>query len=938
MQPSGCKRRRLLTVSEPRPLGEVDRPSTSLFGRDDELIRLYRIVEELPDRGGAFVVRGEAGIGKSELLAAASEWARSLGVAVLSANGVESEAQLPFAGLHQLLLPSLNRTTGLPAPQRNALEMAFGLAAPKGARDVFLIGLATLGLISEMSADGPVLLTVDDAQWLDRSSANALAFVARRLEWEPAALLIAVRDGVPSDLDEVGLTELAIERLDDDAARSLLDLRGAHLSEDLKIRVLKEAAGNPLALTELPLAASSLKREPTHGSGALPLTARLERAFAARLGDLDADARALLLVAALDEAEPDRLMAAAERFHERPIGPDAWTPAEDAGLGKLDSNGFQFRHPLVRSAVEQTASAEERRRAHAALATVLADDPDRATWHAAGAAPGPDEHVALQLEAAAERAQLRGAHAVAATVWERSARLTPDVARRALRLHRAAQLAWELGRSSDSARLFRESNLLGLPSFEQAEAAHYLETFEGSLSSADAALRAFVAVAEQRQAAGDDRGAIKALESVLVRVFWGELSEDVRRDASELVKGLDVPLDDPLRLSSLGAIDPVRHGADVIQQLRTISAAGVADALDAFHLGYAGSVVWAPELTRPFLRTSAGLLRADGRLGQLGIVLAHQAWNDLHFGATRAAIAAASEAAQLAEDSRFFLYVPASRLAEAIAIAERGDRDTAEDLIAEMEAILLTRDSSPLLTMVAIARGRAELAAGRFTEAFGHLSRLFDHADVAYHRWASGTELADLVEAAVHGGEDLVRVRALLPEWRQIAAATRSQQLHVQLAYATAMLASDSEAEESFQAAIASGSAAWPFFSARAKLAFGAWLRRQRRAAESRLPLRQAAETFDALGQMSRAVRARRELRASGETARRRTPGAWAQLTPQELQVAQLAAEGLSNKEVAERLYLSTRTVGTHLYRLFPKLGITSRAELRDALPAVEEA
>jgi DNA-binding NarL/FixJ family response regulator len=239
--------------------------------------------------------------------------------------------------------------------------------------------------------------------------------------------------------------------------------------------------------------------------------------------------------------------------------------------------------------------------------------------------------------------------------------------------------------------------------------------------------------------------------------------------------------------------------------------------------------------------------------------------------------------------------------------------------------------------MVAIARGRSELAAGRFTEAFGHLSRLFDPADVAYHRWARGTELADLVDAAVHGRGDLVLVRAVLAEWRQIAATTGAQHLQVQLAYGAAMLADDSEAEELFQLAIAAGAAGWPFYSARAKLAFGAWLRRQRRAAESRLPLRQAAETFDALGQVSRAVQARRELRASGETARRRTPEAWAQLTPQELQVAQLAAEGLSNKEIAERLYLSTRTVGTHLYRLFPKLGITSRAELRDALPTVEE-
>jgi len=925
-------------VSEPSSVSEIDHPPPSLLGRDEELARLYRIVDELADHGGALVVRGEAGIGKSTLLAAASERAHSLGLTVLSANGVESEAQLPFAGLHQLLLPSLGLRSELPELQRHALEMAFGLTAPSGAPDVFLIGLATLGLISEMAAYAPVLLAVDDAHWLDRSSAKALAFVARRLELEPVALLVTVRDGVPSDIDEAGLAELQIGRLDDDAARSLLDVRGADLSEDLKVRVLQEAAGNPLALTELPIAASGLKLEPTSGFETFPLTARLERAFAGRLGDLDADARALLLVAALDEAEPDRLTAAAERFRGGAISPHGWATAVAAGLGELAPEGFRFRHPLVRSAVEQAASVDERRRAHAALAETLADDPDRAAWHAAGAAAGPDEKVAVRLEAAAERAQLRGAHAVAAAALERSARLTPDLGRRGLRLHRAGCLAWELGHSGESARLFREANQLGLPPFEQAEAAHYLETFEGSLSSADAAVGAFVAVAEQRQAAGNDRGAIDALASVMVRVYWGELGEDVRRNASELVKGLHVPLDDPLRLSFLGAVDPVRNGADVIRQLRAVSAPVVADAGDAFHLGYAGSVVWAHELTRPFLRTSVGLLRADGRLGQLGIALAHQAWNDVYFGATRSALAAASEAAQLAEESNFFLYVPASRLAEAIALAEREERDLADGLIAEMEAVLLSKGSSPLLTMVAIARGRAELAAGRFAEAFGHLSRVFDPTDVAYHRWARGTVLADLVEAAVHGGGDLVLVHAVLAEWRQIAATTGAQHLHVQVAYAAAMLADDPDAEALFQLAIATGPGGFPFFAARAKLAFGAWLRRQRRAAESRVPLRQAAETFDALGQMSRAAQARRELRASGETPRRRTPEAWAQLTPQELQVAQLAAEGLSNKEVAERLYLSTRTVGTHLYRLFPKLGITSRTELRDALPAVEEA
>jgi AAA ATPase domain len=388
-----------VTVGEPTSeVSKTHGTPQSLRGRAEELARLYRMVDDLSHHGGAIVVRGEAGIGKSALLAATSRHAHDRGAMVLSASGVESEAQFPFAGLHQLLRPSLSLLPRLPEPQRHALEMAFGLGSHRGVSDVFLIGLATLGLVSELATETPVLLVVDDAHWLDRSSSKALAFVARRLEMEPAVLLLAVRDEVSNDIDEAGLAELRVGRLDSDASRALLDVTGAGLSEDLKGRILEAAAGNPLALTELPIAVSGLKLEPTSGVEALPLTMRLERAFAARLGSLDGDARALLLLAALDEAEPDRLMAAAEILRGGAIRPDGLAPAVAAGLGELADEGFHFRHPLVRSAVEQTASPEERRRAHAALAEALADDPDRAAWHAAGAAAGPDEEAAARTQ------------------------------------------------------------------------------------------------------------------------------------------------------------------------------------------------------------------------------------------------------------------------------------------------------------------------------------------------------------------------------------------------------------------------------------------------------------------------------------------------------------------------------------------------------------
>jgi ATP/maltotriose-dependent transcriptional regulator MalT len=307
-----------------------------------------------------------------------------------------------------------------------------------------------------------------------------------------------------------------------------------------------------------------------------------------------------------------------------------------------------------------------------------------------------------------------------------------------------------------------------------------------------------------------------------------------------------------------------------------------------------------------------------------------EAWADLRPGAVRQAITRAAEAARIAEEIRALRYLVAARLAQAIASAEQGDDETSERLIAEAEALLVPLGANPMLSLPAYARGRLALAREQFGEAYEHLLRIFDPSAAAFHPFVRGWALADLADAAVRGDGDLDAIRGYLAEWEQVAAATRAPHLEVQVA--AAILATDAVAERHFRVAIASAQADWPFYAARAQLAYGAWLRRHRRMTQSRAPLREAAETFEALGLLRYAERARRELRASGETVRRRDPGAWAQLSPQELQIAQLAAEGLSNREIGEQLYLSHRTVESHLYRLFPKLGVTSRAQLRDAL------
>jgi DNA-binding CsgD family transcriptional regulator len=313
----------------------------------------------------------------------------------------------------------------------------------------------------------------------------------------------------------------------------------------------------------------------------------------------------------------------------------------------------------------------------------------------------------------------------------------------------------------------------------------------------------------------------------------------------------------------------------------------------------------------------------------------YEAWAEVREGAARIAITAAAEAVQLSQETRQVRFGIVGQLVQAVASVELGADEDAERLISTAEAMLLPLGANPLLSQVALARGRQALAYERFADAYADLLRIFDPNDAGYQRFVGGWVLADFADAALHGDGDRQVVDGLLREWEAIAKATGAPRLDVQLRYAKAILADDADAEPLYESAIHSGSDGWSFYSARAQLAYGAWLRRQHRMIDSRAPLREAAQSFEALGLLRFAERARRELRASGEAPRRRVPEAWAQLTPQELQIAQLAAEGLSNREIGERLYLSHRTVGSHLYRLFPKLGVTSRTQLRDALGPV---
>jgi AAA ATPase domain len=795
---------------------EVGVATTSqlLLGRDRELAELYTLIDRIEDRGGTVVLRGEAGIGKSALLAAAKERALDRGVTVVSTTGAVSESRLAFAGLHQLVLPMLDRLDLLPEPQRRALATAFGIAGGD-APDLFLVGLATLGLIAERAAETPLLVVVEDAHELDRSSSEVLEFVARRVESDPAVLIFAVREGVPSSFDDADLPELRLAGLDMDASNALLDRAAATLPAELKRRILEEAAGNPLALIELPVAATELG---THAapSGPLPLTARLEQAFTSRLTNLATDVRRLLFLAALEEVDLVELGRAAGTA----LTPDDLTQAVAAGLGTLDSGRFRFRHPLIRSAVEQAATPEELRDAHADLAEALVGEPDRAVWHRAAAASGPHEEVALALDAAAERARLRGGGDVAVAAYERAAELTADSGARARRLFLAGELALDLGRPTEGVPLLRAARQLGLPAPEHTIASFYLELAESTWSG-PATIRDFARIARELADSGQGQRALDALATVSVRAFWERLDDETRREIAAISDEIQAPADDPARLLVLGSLDPIRRGRQVVERVGRLSPVGLSDPEQLFTVGAAAQSAWADTLALPFLQAAAAGSRAEGRLKLLAHTLVFKAWSELHTGTVRRAITSAAEGARIAEEMRALRYVMAARLAQAVAGAEQGEDETPERLIAESEALLVPLGSTPMLALPALARGRLALAGERFGEAYEHLVRIFDPAGVAFHPFVRGWALADLADAAVRGDGDLDAVRGYVAEWETVAAATGAPHLQVQVAYASAVLATGARAEQQYRIAIASGQADWPFYVARTQLAYG---------------------------------------------------------------------------------------------------------------------
>lgn len=912
----------------------------TLLGRDREITVLHDLLDHIDERGGALVVRGEAGIGKSALLADARTHAKARGLRTLIVTGVQSESVLSFAGLHQLMQPVLDHASQPLKPQQKTLLAAFGMAEIANPSRL-LIALAALELLSDAAAQAPLLLLIEDAQWLDPSTAEVLAFVARRLESEPIALLVAVRDGAESIFTEAGLPELHLKGLDGVSSITLLSKSGWDLDSTLTQRVLQEAQGNPLALLELPVAI----RDRGSDEGALPLsmlplTARLESAFLVRAATLSDATRTFLLVAASDDGDDlgEILAASSIVLSSSEVAGDALSSALQSTLVSSDGRHLHFRHPLVRSAIYQGASAWKRHAAHMALATVLSDAPNRRVWHSAASVFGTNDRVSAELEGAAERAEQRGDVDGAVVALERAGQLATQPSRRGELLLKAGLQAAMLGRHGDAVRLFRAIEPLQLGARERVQLNWYRELYDdtGRAWSGATRLRDFVQIANEAHQDGDDDLALRFLNDVSVRCYWSNPDEQTRQLIVASAERLAVREDTPALIETLALAAPIERGALVLERLAHLPPPDSSDPLAMFKVADAAGGVGAMDTAARFVLAAVAGLRARGWLGELARALVNQAYAAIHTGNWQLAMVAADEAKRLAREAGLKTYELTAQASQAMLAGLRGDEDLAESLATAVERVLISLGANPLLALVQLARGYAALGAGRYSDAFDNIARIFAPKDIAYHATMRFWGVADLAEAALHGGrQDEARpiVEAMVP----LADLSHSPILSVGLLYARQVLGAEETSEARFREALAADLTTWPFHRARLLLAFGSWLRRRRRVAASRAPLRAAREAFDALGAEPWSERARQELRASGESSRQRMLEAWDQLSPQELQIAQMAAKGLSNREIGQRLFLSHRTVGYHLYRIFPKLGIASRAELR-FVPGIELA
>jgi DNA-binding CsgD family transcriptional regulator len=918
------------------------RRARRLLGREAERDQLLSLECPVPDQGRVVVLLGDVGMGKTVLLADAAARARSAGMLVLSVAGKESESSLAFAGLHQLLRPVTSSIAGLPGRQAKALREVLGLEAELPGVDRLLTGIAVLSLLSGLTRESPVLLIVDDAHWLDSSSLDALAFAACRMGAERAVLLLGARGpAAPAGFGQ-GFTELRLGPLSRADAGRLLDCRPGQLVGRARRQVLDQAAGNPMALIEL---AKAIAADPEAGrrwaAEPLPLTDRLTAVIAAQLNALpEATRNALLLAAVGDSAD-----AATAATGLAGLNADVLAPAEDGGLIRIDHYGVHFSHPLVRSAVYHTAAFARRAAAHRRLADALYDQPDRRAWHLAAAALRPDEHVASLLSATADQAARRGGAAAAALALQRAADLSPHPDDQARRLVSAAAAAAATGQAdwvrelaaralevTDDAQLqLRARRSAGWAlawSSQHAEALEVLIPVAQEAAAVDPVM-AWDALATASTVAYQC-GEPSAVQAVRDTLAYLEQAVAHRLNANQQADA------DAARLWILASTG----GSGDMPHSRTLDP-GALEGLPETPLSRAGAAAWLldkSELAIGLLEAARQLLRAPHVRGASGASLSALGWACVDAGRWDDALEAAAEADDLAAAYQMRIVAASSNLITGTIMAARGESAWARDHIARA----LARDTEQSRSVVARARhalGIAALADGDYVVAYAQLRQLFAEDGTPVHYHVSYLAIADLAAAAVRADRRM-EGRQLLARIQARAAGAQSPRIDQLLGRAMGIIAEPPGPESHFDKTLSDPAGAqWPFERAQLCLDFGEWLRRERRINDAKPVLGSALDAFRQLRARPWAQRAEAELRACGVPIARPPASvrALSELTPQQREIVQLAARGSTNREIAERLFLSPRTVSSHLYRCYPKLGVASRNQLRDLVDAAPE-